>query len=223
VTYAPVHRLEEVDSTQRVARELAIQGAPHGTAVRAERQTRGRGRLDRVWESAPGLDLTWSVVLRPTCRLREAPLLTLGAAAALAELLDVRVKWPNDLVDDDGRKLAGLLAEVDADGDRVRWVVLGIGLNVNQLDPPPAHLPHATSLARLRGVTHDREGVFAQAHAAVVSGVEHPARLTRWRERAHTLGRHVVIGEASGIATELRDDGALRVGERWVTTGEIGA
>lgn len=220
MTLAGVHRLEEVDSTQRVARELALQGAPHGTAVRAERQAHGRGRLDRTWESTPGLDLTWSVVLRPTCRLREAPLLTLGAAAALAEAFDVRVKWPNDLVDDDGRKLAGLLAEVDADGERVRWVVLGIGLNVNGSVPP--HLPHATSLSRLRGVEQDREAVFARAHAAVVAGVEDPARLVRWRARAHTLGRHVVIGEVAGLATELRDDGALRVGAHWITTGEIG-
>ncbi|MEN9787593.1 MAG: hypothetical protein RLZZ299_2857 [Pseudomonadota bacterium] len=217
-----VHRFEEVDSTQRVARDLAVQGAPHGTAVRAERQTRGRGRLDRSWDSAPGLDLTWSIVLRPGCRLAEAPLLTLGAAAALADALDVRVKWPNDLVDDEGRKLAGLLAEVDADGERVRWVVLGIGLNVNR-QAWPAHLPRATSLARVRGAAQDREDVFTRAHAAVVTGADDPARLVRWRARAHTLGRHVVVGDASGVATELRDDGALRVGTRWITTGEIGS
>lgn len=220
MTLAGVHRFDVIDSTQRVARDLAVQGAPHGTAVRAERQTQGRGRLDRAWESAPGLDLTWSVVLRPTCRLHEAPLLTLGAAAALAEALEVHVKWPNDLVDAEGHKLAGLLAEVDAEGERVRWVVLGIGLNVNRLDVPP-HLPRATSLARLRGGEQDREAVFARAHAAVVLGAEDPERLTRWRARAHTLGRHVVVGEAAGVATELRDDGALRVGARWVTTGEV--
>ncbi len=212
-------RLAEVDSTQRAARDLALQGAPHGTVVVAERQTAGRGRLDRRWESAQGLDLAFSVVLRPGGSVRDAALLSLGAAAGLAGALGQQVKWPNDVVSANGRKLAGLLAECDSDGERVRFVILGVGLNVNRATFDG--LPNATSLAMERGAQQDRETVLQQAVAAVVEGSEHPARLERWRACAHTLGRHVRIGQVEGIAEDVRDDGALIVGGVAVTTGEV--
>jgi BirA family biotin operon repressor/biotin-[acetyl-CoA-carboxylase] ligase len=213
-----LHRYGTVDSTQTVARGLADQGAPHGTVVLAEAQTAGRGRLDRRWQSAPGENLTFSVVLRPTCPVREAPLLTLGAAAGLAVALDVRVKWPNDLVDREGRKLGGLLAEMETAGDRVRYVILGLGLNVNQTAFPD--LPNATSLATLFG-PQDREDVLDRAAAAILAWAEHPGRLDLWRQRAHTLGKRVRVGGVEGVATHLRDDGALVVDGVAVTTGEI--
>ncbi|MFZ5475704.1 MAG: biotin--[acetyl-CoA-carboxylase] ligase [Myxococcota bacterium] len=215
-----LHRYATVDSTQSVARGLADQGAPHGTVVLAEAQTAGRGRLDRRWTSEPGKNLTFSVVLRPTCPVREAPLLTLGAAAGLAVALDVRVKWPNDLVDRDGRKLAGLLADMETAQDRVRYVILGVGLNVNQTAFPD--LPNATSLATMFG-EQDREDVLDRAVSAILAWSEHPGRLELWRERAHTLGKRVRIGDVEGVATHLRDDGALIVGGVAVTTGEVGA
>jgi BirA family biotin operon repressor/biotin-[acetyl-CoA-carboxylase] ligase len=217
----PVLRYVRVGSTQDVARDLARGGAAHGTTVLAEVQEAGRGRLDRRWESGEGLDLAFSVVLRPGGRLREAPLLTLGAAAALADTFDVRVKWPNDVVDGDGRKLAGILAEAEtAEGDRVAWVVLGVGLNVNRTAFPG--LPNATSLALLAGGVLDREDTFQRARSALLAGVEAPDRLDRWRARAHTLGRHVRVAGVEGVAEALRDDGALMVGGVAVTTGEIG-
>ncbi len=212
-------RHEEVGSTQTEARALAWQGAPHGTVVLAERQTAGRGRLDRRWEAAPGLDLTFSVVLRPACAVREAPLLTLGAAAGLAEALDLRVKWPNDVVTAEGRKVAGLLAEMETEGDRVRFVVLGVGLNVNRTDF--AGLPEASSLALERGAPVHREEVLERAVRAVLGWCEHPGRLALWRARAHTLGRRVRVGGVEGMAESLRDDGALLVGGHVVTTGEV--
>ncbi len=221
-----LHRYDTVDSTQRVARELAWTGAPHGTVVLAERQIAGRGRMDRTWSSEPSLDLTFSVILRPGGRLAEAPLLTLGAAAGLAEALDLRVKWPNDIVTAEGRKVAGLLAEVEAAGheDRVQYVILGVGLNVNRR--AFEGLPHATSLALLAGSDLDREAVLARAHMGILAGAEPAGRLDRWRRHAHTIGQHVTIhgtahGTVSGLATELRDDGALVVDGFAVTTGEI--
>lgn len=214
-----VHRHAVVDSTQRVAKELAAAGAPHGTVVVAEAQTAGRGRLGRTWRSPPGRNLLFSMVLRPDVPAREVPLLTLGAAAGLAVAFDVRVKWPNDLVDRDGRKLAGLLGEVELEGDRVRFVVLGVGLNVNQVDFPP-ELPNATSLARLGG-PRDREEVLETAVRAILAWSTHPGRLDLWRRRAHTLGRRVRVGEVEGIATHLRDDGALVVDGQPVTVGEL--
>lgn len=214
-----VHRHAEVDSTQRVAKDLAAAGAPHGTVVVAEAQTAGRGRRGRIWSSPPGQNLLFSVVLRPDVPAREVAMLTLGAAAGLAVAFDVRVKWPNDLVDRDGHKLAGLLGEVELDGDRVRFVVLGVGLNVNQVDFPP-ELPNATSLARLGG-PRDREEVLETAVRAILAWSTHPGRLDLWRSRAHTLGRRVRIGEVEGVATHLRDDGALIVDGQPVTVGEI--
>lgn len=221
-----VHRHDTVDSTQRVARDLAWTGAPHGTVVLAERQSAGRGRMDRTWSSEPGLDLTFSVILRTGGRLAEAPLLTLGAAAGLAEALDLRVKWPNDVVTPAGHKVAGLLAEVEGAGheDRVLYVILGVGLNVNRRDF--GGLPSATSLALHFGRDQDRDEVLTRAHAGLLAGAEPEGRLARWRRLAHTLGQHVTIhgtsrGTVSGMATGLRDDGALLVGGVAVTTGEI--
>lgn len=218
-TVPGVHHLDAVDSTQRVARELAEAGAPHGTVVRAEVQTAGRGRRGRVWSAAPGENLLLSVVLRPSIPLREAPLLTLGAAAGLAEVFDVRVKWPNDVVDAEGRKLGGLLGEVEARGERVDFVVLGLGLNVNQVAFPG--LPQATSLAALTGAPVDREEAFELAVRAILAWSTHPDRLTLWRRRAHTLGRRVRVGGLEGVATGLREDGALLVDGRPITTGEL--
>ncbi len=214
-------RFAALPSTQDQARVLAQSGALHGTTVVADVQTAGRGRMDRRWSTSPGLDLAFSMVLRPGGRLRDAPLLTLGAAAALAEAFDVRVKWPNDLVDAHGRKLAGILAEVDAVDDRVRYVVLGVGINVNRLDFEG--LPPATSLAALRGGSLDRDAVLDTARSAILQGADPPVRLDVWRARAHTLGRHVRVGEVAGIAESLRDDGALVIGGVAVTTGEVGA
>lgn len=215
-----LHRYDTVSSTQLVARELAELGAAHGTVVVAEVQTAGRGRLDRRWESPRGLNLTFTLVLRPRIAARDAPLLTLGAAAGLAVAFDLRVKWPNDLVTGEGKKVAGLLAEMDTVGDRVGFVLLGVGLNVNQVEFPPG-LPNATSLASIGGL-QDRAEVLERAVSAILAWSEHPDRLTLWRQRAHTFGKHVRIGSTEGIATALRDDGALIVGGVPVLAGEIG-
>jgi BirA family biotin operon repressor/biotin-[acetyl-CoA-carboxylase] ligase len=215
-----LHRFDTVDSTQRVARSLADEGAPHGTVVLAEEQTAGRGRLDRRWTSPRGQNLTFTIVLRPHLPARDAPLLTLGAAAGLAVAFDLRVKWPNDVVTGEGKKVAGLLAEMETTGDRVAYVLLGVGLNVNQVVFPP-ELPNAASLASIAG-PQDREEVLDTAVAAILAWSAHPDRLTLWRQRAHTFGRHVQIGAVAGVATALRDDGALIVGGVPVVAGEIG-
>jgi BirA family biotin operon repressor/biotin-[acetyl-CoA-carboxylase] ligase len=215
-----LHRYDVVSSTQTVARALAEEGAPHGTVVLAEEQTAGRGRLDRRWDSARGLNLTFTLVLRPRIAARDAPLLTLGAAAGLATAFDLRVKWPNDLVTAEGCKVAGLLAEMDTMGDRIAFVLLGVGLNVNQVDFPE-WLPNATSLALLGG-PQDRDEVLERAVAAILAWADHPDRLSLWRHRAHTLGKHVRIGAVEGVASGLRDDGALIVGGVPILAGEIG-
>lgn len=225
-----IHHHAEVDSTQRLARELAAAGAPHGEAVVAAAQTAGRGRLGRVWQSEPGENLLMSVVLRPPGPVREAPLLTLGAAAGLAVTFGLRVKWPNDLVAGDGRKVGGLLAELETQGDRIAWVIVGLGLNVNQRRFPEGLSAASLALLGDEGLdvadwrAGDRLDVAAVADSAlraILAWSAHPDRLHTWRRQAHTLGRRVRVAGREGLATGLTDDGALLVDGVPVTTGEV--
>jgi BirA family transcriptional regulator, biotin operon repressor / biotin---[acetyl-CoA-carboxylase] ligase len=133
----PYRYLARCDSTNRVLRQVAS-GSPSGTAVVTDEQTGGRGRLGRAWVSAPGKDLTFSVLLHPALAPAEAHLLSLAAALATAEALEaipdlegeMKVKWPNDVLLD-GKKVCGILLEGSMDADRIQWAIAGIGLNVN--------------------------------------------------------------------------------------------
>ncbi len=215
-----IHRFDEVDSTQRVARQLAVAGAHHGDAVISQAQTAGRGRLGRVWASNPGENLLMSVVLRPPVPLAEAPLLTLGAAAGLAVAFGLLVKWPNDLVTREGRKVGGILAELETRGEGIDFVILGLGLNVNQAVFPDG--VNGTSLRALGdGTPLEVSDVGDTALRAILAWCSHPARLDQWRSRSHTLGRRVRIAGKEGVATGLRDDGALLVDGAPVLAGEV--
>lgn len=127
-------------STNLLLKEEAT-GLPSGTVMVTDCQTAGRGRLGRPWSSGPGVDLTFSVLLRPAVSPERAPLLSLAAAVATAEVLEtlpglrgrVWVKWPNDVLVDD-KKVCGILLESSLGGERLEWVVIGVGLNVNS-DP----------------------------------------------------------------------------------------
>jgi len=143
---------EELLSTNTTARVLAVQGAAEGTVVVADRQTGGRGRLGRSWESAPKVNLYCSLVLRPRVPLQRIPQMTLLVAVAvhraLAEILpelSTAIKWPNDIYAD-GLKLAGVLCEMESEADCAHFVVVGIGINVNQESFPPHLSQSATSL-----------------------------------------------------------------------------
>lgn len=207
-----------IDSTQDRAKALARAGARHRTVVVADTQTAGRGTRGRTWHSPPDQNLYLSALLRPTVRPAQAPALGLVIAASLAETFDVRVKWPNDVVDDDGRKLAGLLAEMESVAETIQWLVVGIGLNVNQTVFPP-DLPNATSLARRAG-PQDRERVRALVLAAIDSALSDPD-LDRWRRRAHTLGRQVQIGARVGLASDIDGFGGLIVDGHPIYSGEL--
>ncbi|MFD2640366.1 biotin--[acetyl-CoA-carboxylase] ligase [Piscibacillus salipiscarius] len=144
---------EQVTSTQIVAHDLARDGAEHGTVIVAREQTKGRGRMRRYWESKDGLGLWFSSILRPTgIEPKRASQLTLVAAVAIADYLskynlDVKIKWPNDLFIN-GKKLAGILTEMQAEQDAVEYIVLGIGINMNhdQQDLFESERNKATSL-----------------------------------------------------------------------------
>jgi BirA family transcriptional regulator, biotin operon repressor / biotin---[acetyl-CoA-carboxylase] ligase len=220
-----IHAFEEVTSTNDVARDLAETDAPHGTLVIAERQTRGRGRHGRSWASEPRENLTFSLVLRPQLPVGRAPELTLVAAVAIASELraagfPVAIKWPNDLLIE-GHKVGGLLAEMSAEEGRLRYLVLGVGLNVNARGFAPDLSDRVTSLRLSRGEPLPRALLLAALLGSLEGWLEvHAAEgfagvRARAREWSATLGREVRIEEGgrvvTGLATDIDDSGALLV------------
>ncbi len=221
-----LHLFHEVDSTNEEAAGLAAHGAPEGTVVIAEAQRRGRGRMGRRWASPEGLGIYLSVILRPPIPPQSAPALTLlgalGAAEAIERVagLDAAIKWPNDLVIR-GRKVAGILGEMAAEGPRLHHVVLGLGVNVNQVEADfEGELRQtATSLQIELGHPVDRTAMIRSVCEALdrwydrflTSGVV--PILDRVRHRCLTLGREVVARsgdeELRGLAVDLGDAGAL--------------
>jgi BirA family biotin operon repressor/biotin-[acetyl-CoA-carboxylase] ligase len=207
----------ELDSTNRLAEERASRGAPEGTLVIADGQTAGRGRLGRSFFSPAGTGLYLSLVLRPRIPADRAPEYIFAAAVAVAETVrtfvppDVRVeiKWPNDVLLD-GRKTSGINLPAHLDGDQVRWLVLGIGVNVNagKADFPDELLSIATSLRLACDAPLDRVA-FAEA---LLGRLEHqidrlrdqgfPGVLEAWRDFFRMQGARVRVG-GPGVAREI--------------------
>ena len=158
--------LEEVDSTNRAARELAEKGAPHGTLVVANRQNAGRGRRGRIWQMEPGTGIAMSLLLRPSLEPQKASMLTLVMGLAQAKALDrlfglsAKIKWPNDLVIR-GRKVSGTLTEMSAEMDYINYIVIGVGINVNQPAFPEDIADRATSLMLEAGRSFPRAPLIA--------------------------------------------------------------
>lgn len=220
--------LDRVGSTSAWLRDRAREGAPHGTAVRAREQTAGRGRLGRSWLAAPDHAVLLSVLVRRDLPAQRAPLLALAAAVAVAEVVPgLGIKWPNDLLAPDGRKVAGILLEAEFAAGRLDHAVVGVGLNVHG----HPDLPTATSLDdAFPGRPHDVEALADAIAAAVLAEVERlvdrPEEvLDRWRERSVTLGRQVVVGDVAGEAIGLDPDGALVVrtasGPKRIVAGDV--
>ncbi|MFK5927797.1 MAG: biotin--[acetyl-CoA-carboxylase] ligase [Desulfuromusa sp.] len=153
----------ETDSTNLQARRLAEDGGLEGTVVVADRQSAGRGRLGRHWESPSGVNLYCSILLRPEIPVQQAPQLTFLSAVAVAETLNnvcqlsAQVKWPNDILVN-GAKISGLLNEMSAETEQIHFVILGIGINLNMTsDQFPQQLNYpATSVLLETGQPVDR-------------------------------------------------------------------
>ena len=163
----PQRWLAETASTNDVAREWALAGAPDGAVVAAARQTRGRGRRERTWESPAGTGLYASFVLRPEWPAEQAPNLAIVAGMAAYHALEkagvenLRVKWPNDVLAG-GKKICGVLVEPRLGAGRIEFAVVGIGINVGQAagDFPPELRTPATS-CRLAGAAISVDGMLA--------------------------------------------------------------
>lgn len=215
-----VHYFDEVASTMDIARELARKGAPHMTVVAAGRQLSGRGRLMRSWQSEPG-GLYFTVILRPDIAPPLACRVTFAAGAALAKVLrelfgiEALLKWPNDVLID-GKKLSGMLSEMETHSDMLSFVNLGIGINVN--NDPSGIVPPAVSLkALLRRQVSKVEllSKFLDAFETLLGILDDTELLAIWRSLSGTLGRQVQIasrdGVVSGRAVDIDESGALLV------------
>jgi len=205
IGYPHVHH-RVTDSTNARVRELAIQGAPHGTLVTADEQTAGRGRQGRSWTAEPGDALLMSLLVRGV-----RPLLPLAAAVAVCdaiEPLEAAVKWPND-VWIDRRKVAGILLE---GRPQEGWAVIGIGLNVRTREFPPELGDSATSLALAGGDTTVAD-IRQPLLEALDRWIDAPDEevLAAWRARDALRGEHVRWGNGEGTAAGISDSGALIV------------
>lgn len=211
-----VEHHEELESTNARARDLATRGE-RDVVVLADRQTAGRGRLDRAWDSPQG-GVWLSVALRPDVPAARVAVLTLAAAVAAADAIRARgpaatIKWPNDVLLD-GEKLAGVLTEMEGEADRVAWVVVGVGLNADvDADALPAG---ATSIRAATGEPVDRRSLVQDLLERFDALRDDPAAaLSAWRDRADTLGRRVRVetpgGTVEGEAIDVTDAGALLV------------
>ena len=222
------HYFPEIDSTNTHARQLAEKGAAEGEVVIAESQTRGRGRLGRRWQSPPFVNLYLSVILRPKLPPVHVPQITLMGAVALADAAATfisqapTIKWPNDILVN-GKKLAGILTEASCDTERVNYVILGIGVNLNyRVDRMPEEIrARATSVVELTRQEVKRESFLSRlirdldrcygeleeaGFAAIARQWEARFGLRGQRVRVESLDQ-MVLGRAQGID----EDGALLV------------
>jgi BirA family biotin operon repressor/biotin-[acetyl-CoA-carboxylase] ligase len=225
---------DSIDSTNRRARELAT-GGDADVVVLADEQTGGRGRLDRAWDSPSG-GVWLSLVLDPEVPIAQAPVFTLAAAVAVTRAareagVDARIKWPNDVVVGDGaspepragsdgeavkeRKLSGILTEVEGEADRVDWLVLGVGINVNVDAESLPEGVDATSVQEQVGAIDRR--VFTQRLLEEFDALrgDLDSVLPAWREHATTIGKDVRVetpnGTVEGEAVDVEFPGALVV------------
>ncbi len=216
-----------VGSTSDIAKQLADEGEPEGTVVLTDEQTAGRGRLGRSWIAPAHSSILMSLILRPVLPLPQLARVTmavgLGAAAALESetRLSVKLKWPNDILVN-GKKCAGILAEAEMTGEKLRHVVVGVGVNVNfaaddLIGISSPALAAVTTLADALGRPVPRVPLVR----ALLRGIDaYYARLragedlhAEWAERLATLHRHVIAqtpwGEETGLAQAVDPDGAL--------------
>ncbi|MGX6442547.1 biotin--[acetyl-CoA-carboxylase] ligase [Neobacillus sp. K501] len=218
-----IHYEESVESTQKIAHRLAYENVSEGTVIIAEEQLSGRGRMDRKWHSPKYTGIWMSLILRPNIPLPKAPQLTLLAAVAIVQAIEgltdlsPEIKWPNDILIR-GKKVTGILTELQAEADRINSIIIGIGMNVNQVEEDfPVELEKiATSLrieqgkeisraAMVREIFNNMEKLY---NLYLAEGFL-PIKLL-WESFAISVGRQItartlmqtIVGKALGITEE---------------------
>jgi BirA family biotin operon repressor/biotin-[acetyl-CoA-carboxylase] ligase len=246
----PFEYVARCASTNSALKRIAGSARPGATIVTDE-QTGGRGRLGRTWVSAPGVDLTFSVLARPALAPAQGHLLALAAGVAVAEVLEegfdlqgqVKLKWPNDVLLD-GKKVCGILLEASADADRILWAIAGIGLNVNSSTArllqslPPERVaewrgrPLPVSLMEYLGHPVPRAPLLAALLARLTSWWTSldragtvPSLLAEWRGRDALAGRRVEVFAGADRSEFLATGEAAGIGEegQLLVRGDTGA
>jgi len=219
-----IHYFESVSSTMDIAAELGMKHAPEGAIVLAESQTRGKGRLGRSWFSPKYKGIYFSLILRPKVLPSAAALLTLLAAVSVCEAikevtgLDPGIKWPNDILLHH-KKIGGILTELNAETDRVNFLVLGIGLNVN--NDKKALISGATSLQEQKKEHIHRvellQAILRRIEKNYLSFQDKGSKpiIEKWREHSLTLGKRVKVychrAHIEGEALDIDADGGLLI------------
>jgi len=221
---AKIRYFEEVSSTMDVAARLGMEGAPDGTLVITETQTKGKGRLGRSWYSPKYKGLYFSLILRPNILPQQAPIVTLLCAVSICEAvkeltgITSEIKWPNDILLR-RKKLGGILTELSAEMDAVRFAVVGIGLNVN--NDKKTLFSHAASLKEEKGEPLSRADLLKQILHRIEDNYFLFQKkgageiLEKWRLHNVTLGKRVRVARHNhhleGLAADIDDDGNLLV------------
>lgn len=222
-----VHHFLRVDSTNRVAMELGYTDEPEGTVVIAEEQTAGRGRAGRSWHSERGTGIYVTLLLRPKISPVQAPLLTMMAGLSARSAIQtqtglaVDLKWPNDLMLS-GKKLGGILTEMHAEPSQVRFVIVGIGININQEKFPPELAAIGTSLRTETGRLQSRMELLLRLLREFENDYnrflrEGAATVTQRFEvvSSYARGKHVAVSNGTenyfGVTAGLSPEGLLRV------------
>lgn len=216
-----LHYFQEIDSTNLEAKRLGEQNTPHGTIVIAEKQTAGRGRRGKGWESPSGSSIYMTILLRPELEPTHAPMLTLVMAMAVTKAiqqeteLEAKIKWPNDVVVN-GKKVVGILTEMSTEIDYINHVVIGVGINVNTQKFPEEISATATSLALEKGKQMRRSPLivsvmqqfetyyerFIQSKDLAFLMEEYNHLLVNCNREVKVLGKESYTGIARGINTK---------------------
>ncbi|KAB7708929.1 biotin--[acetyl-CoA-carboxylase] ligase [Bacillus aerolatus] len=218
--------LETTESTQKEAHRLAQEPFKEGTVVIAEEQTAGRGRMTRAWHSPKYTGVWMSVILKPSLPPYKAPQFTLITAVAIVEaIIDVtglrpEIKWPNDILLN-GKKITGILTELQADADQIHSIIIGIGINVNQKEFPDELKDIATSLAIEKGEPVSRSQLVQEIlknietyyHVYMKEGFADIKK--RWEKYALSIGKKItartVTGVIRGKALGITEEGVLKL------------
>ena len=208
----------EVTSTMDIARDLARKNCPDFTVVIAGRQTGGRGRLKRHWLSDDG-GLYFTMVLRPPIPLQLSFRINFLASLTLAKVIremlkiDAMVKWPNDILVNE-RKISGMLSELEAEADRVFFINIGMGINVN--NDPSGVEPEASSLSKIMGREISRKDLlvrFLEEFSSRMKKTDFDSVISEWKKYTVTLGRYVRIvtqrEESEGLVVDVDENGSL--------------
>lgn len=223
-----IYYYDSVTSTQSIAQELASKGVPEGTIIVADEQTGGRGRMARTWYSPKETGIWMSLILRPKISIQRTPQLTLIAAVAIVQAIEEvtglspHIKWPNDILIN-GKKVVGILTELQAEADQVHSVIIGMGINVNQnVDHFPEHLLSiATSLAIEKGQSITRaeliQKILLRFEGLYFQYLKHgfkPIKLL-WESYAISLNKFITArtlsGAIKGKAIGINDEGVLLI------------